>query len=133
MTLPDPIGDIRNLLLADAGVTAITSLVYGGELPEEEAANMPQAAVVIAPSGGLGRLKTMLTRTIRVDTTCYGATLHDSWNLHLAVREALETMSRPTGSVKTIEMASEAANARDSVKQWPTCYASYTVLTTTAV
>lgn len=133
MTLPDPIGDIRDLLLNDAGVSAITTMIYGGEIPEDQASTMPTSAVVVCPAGGLGRLKTMLTRTIRVDTTCYGATLHDSWNLHLAVREALENLDHPTGCVKSIEMASEAANARDTVKQWPICYASYTVLTTVTV
>jgi hypothetical protein len=75
----------------------------------------------------------MKTRTVRIDTICYGATLYDSGELHRAVRGALETLSRTFGSVKSIEMASEAANARDSVKQWPTCYASYLALTTTRV
>lgn len=134
MTLPDPIKDIRDLLLATSAVTTIASQrVFGGELPEAEATSMPRAAVVVKPSGGMGRLKLMKTRMIRVDTICYAATLHDSWALHLAVREALETLARPKGSVKSIEMASEAVNARDSVKQWPTCYASYSALTTTTV
>jgi len=134
VTLPDPIADLRTLLLADSGVAAIAGTsVYGGELPEPQAATAPAAAVVLRPSGGIGRLKTMKTRTIRIDTVCYGQTLKDSWTLHLAVREALETLARPTGCVKSVEMASEAANARDSVKQWPTCYASYSVLTTTTV
>lgn len=134
MTLPDPIADIRTHLLADSAVAALVGTrVFGGELPQALATDTPPASVVVKPSGGVGRLKRMKTRMIRVDTICYAATLHDSWALHLAVREALETMSRPTGSVKTIEMASEAANARDSAKQWPTCYASYSALTTTTV
>ena len=134
MTLPDPIADLRAFLLADSGVAAIAGTgVYGGELPEAQATTAPAPAVVIKPAGGIGRLKTMKTRAIRIDTVCYGLTLKDSWKLHLAVREALETLARPTGCVKSVEMASEAANARDSVKQWPTCYASYSVLTTTTV
>ena len=134
MTLPDPIADLRSLLLADSGVAAIAGTsVYGGELPQAQATTAPDPTVVIKPAGGIGRLKTMKTRTIRIDTVCYGQTLKDSWTLHLAVREALETLGRPTGCVKSVEMASEAANARDSVKQWPTCYASYSVLTTTTV
>lgn len=133
MTLPDPIGDLRTLLLNDGGVTAITELIYGDELPEDQASIMPTNAVVLTRAGGLGRLKQMLTRTIRVDTTCYGATLYDSGALHDAVREALENLTRPTGCVKSVEMASEAVNGRDTVKQWPICYASYTVLTTVTV
>ena len=134
MTLPDPIADLRTLLLADPGVAALAGeSVYGGELPEAQATVAPAVAVVIRPAGGIGRLKLMKTRMIRVDTICYAATLKDSWTLHLAVREALETLGRPTGCVKSVEMAAEAANARDSAKQWPTCYASYSVLTTTTV
>lgn len=134
MTLPDPIADIRTLLLADAAVAAIAGTrVFGGEIPENEAAAMPEATVVVKAAGGPGRPKFMKIRRIRVDTICYAATLHDSKQLHDAVREALETLDRPSGSVKSIEIASEALNARDQVKQWPTCYASYSALTTTSV
>jgi hypothetical protein len=134
MTIADPISDIRTLLLADTAVAGLVDTrVFGGELPEAESAQMPRAAVVVSPAGGPGRPKFMKIRHTRVDTICYGATLHDSWQLHLAVREALETLARPSGSVKAIEMSAEAANARDPVKQWPTCYASYRVLSTISV
>jgi hypothetical protein len=134
MTIADPIADIRTLLLADTAVAALVDTrVFGGELPEAESAQMPRAAVVVSPAGGPGRPKFMKIRHTRVDTICYGATLHDSWALHLAVREALETLARSSGSLKAIEMSADAANARDPVKQWPTCYASYRVLSTISV
>lgn len=134
MTIADPIADIRTLLLADTAVAALVDTrVFGGELPQAEAAQMPRAAVVVSPAGGPGRPKFMKIRHTRVDTICYGATLHDSWKLHLAVREALETLDHRSSSVMAIEAASDAANARDSVKQWPTCYASYRVLSTIRV
>lgn len=133
MTLPDPIGDLAALLKADTGVLAITSRIFSGGIPQSQQAGMPQATVVVKPAGGPGRPKLMLIRRTTVDTICYGASLHDAWQLHLAVREALETLDRPTGSVKTVEMASEAVLAIDASTEWPTCYASYRVLATTQV
>lgn len=134
MTIPDPIADIRTLLLADTGVSDLVSTrVFHSELPEAESANMPRQAVVLAQAGGPGRLKTMRTRTIRLDTICYGATLYESQRLHDTVREALETLATTSGSVKTVEMVSEGQNGRDPLKQWPVCFASYRVLTTISV
>lgn len=134
MTIPDPIADIRALLAADAGVSGLVGTrVFHSELPESESPNMPQQAVVIAQAGGPGRPKTLKTRTIRLDTICYGATLYESLQLHLAVREALETLAKTSGSVKSIETVSDGQNARDPLKQWPVCFASYRVLTTISV
>lgn len=134
MTIPDPLADIRAFLLADAGVEALAGTrVFIAEIPEAQAAGMPEATVVIAVAGGPGRPKTTKIRRLRIDTICYGETLHESKNVHDAVREALETLSHPIGSVKAVESASEAINARDSVKQWPTCYASYSAFTVTTV
>lgn len=134
MTIPDPLADIRALLLGDTAVEALVGTrVFVAEIPEAQSAGMPQKTVVISPAGGPGRPKGLKIRHLRIDTICYGATLRESKDVHDAVREALETLSIPTGSVKTIEMAADAQNARDLVKQWPTCYASYLALTATAV
>lgn len=134
MTVPDTLDDIRTLLLADAAVAAATSSrVFSGELPEEESRLMPRAAVVVSPAGGPGRQGTTKYRRTRVDTTCYGATLHESWQVHLAVREALETLSRRDNSLISLEMTSDGALARDPLKQWPTCYASYRLLSPISV
>lgn len=134
MTIPDPIKDIRDLLLADAGVAALAGTrVFHSELPESESTLMPRQAVVVAQAGGPGRPKTLKVRTTRLDTICYGATLYESYELHLAVREALETMSRRSQSAISVEMVSDGQNARDPLKQWPVCFASYRLLSTTSV
>ena len=51
--------------------------------------------------------------------------------LHHTVREAVETLARTSGSFKAIETVSDGQNGRDPLKQWPVCFASYRVLTTT--
>lgn len=134
MTIPDPIGDLAIFLKANTGVAAIAGTrVFSGGLPQSQQASMPQATVIVKPAGGSGRPKLLKIRRITVDTVCYGASLHQAWQLHLAVREALETLARPTRSVKAVEMAAEAVNAIDASTQWPTCYASYRVLATTVI
>lgn len=134
MSIPDPIADIVTLLLADNAVAALVDeRVFGAELPADEAKDMPRAAIVVSPAGGPGRPGTVKYRRLRVDTICFGADLLESWQVHAAVREVLETLAHRDSSLFSIEMSSEAANARDPVKQWPTCYASYRVLTATAL
>lgn len=138
--LPDPIADIRALLAADTdiqtlvGQTAASDYrVFHSELPDTESGSMPRQAVVLAQAGGPGRAKRTNLRRIRLDTICYGATLYESQRLHDVVREVLEGLARTSSSVKTIEMSSEGQNGRDPLKQWPVCFATYTVLATTSV
>lgn len=126
MTPPDPITDIVALLEADTSVTDLTSLIFGGGLPE--GTEMPQAAVIVKPAGGQGRRGYELHRNTRVDTICYGRTLKESWDLHRAVRDVLESLRHPTStSILWASIASDGANAIDQTTQWPTCFASYTI------
>lgn len=134
MTIPDPIADLRQVLLNDAAVAALVDdRVYHSELPEAQSSSMPEQAVVLALAGGPGRLKTTQLRHLRLDTLCYGATLYESQQLHAAVREALETLDRRSDSAISVEMASDGQNGRDPLKQWPVCLASYRLLSTTSV
>lgn len=128
MTVPDPISLIVELLANDAAVTGLVGgRVHGGGLSESTRAGMPQPAVVVAPAGGTGRPGYMLVRRGRIDTVCYATTLHQSWLVHLAVREVLENLRRD-GALVWAEIESDGANALDPVELWPTCYASYTVM-----
>ena len=129
MSIPDPVSLIVVLLKADTDVAALVSdHVYGGGLPK--GLEMPQAAVVVSAAGGPGRAGSEGWRRNRIDTTCYGTTLHESWQLHLAVREALETLA-PADGLKEAHTISDGANAIDPVELWPCAYASYLVLSTT--
>ena len=132
--IPDPIEDIRALLLAASSVTALVDdRVYHSELPPAQSASMPEQAVVLALAGGGGRPKLTKIRRLRLDTICYGATLYESQQLHAAVREVLEAFTRLSGSLLSVEMAADGQNGRDPLKQWPVCFATYTVLATVSV
>lgn len=138
-SIPDPIADLRALLAADTGIQTLVGQTAGGdvrvfhsELPDTESESMPSQAVVLSQAGGPGREKRTHLRRIRVDTFCYGETLYESQRLHDTVREVLEELARTTNSIKTIEITSDGQNGRDPLKQWPVCYATYSVLTTTS-
>jgi len=128
MSIPDPIGEIVDLLLDDSNVAELADEnVFGGGLPATARASMPQAAVVVKPAGGPGKRGYNRHRTTRVDTVCYGSTLKESWDVHLAVREVLEGLRRD-GSIFWVIVSSDGTNAIDPVEQWPTCFASYNVM-----
>lgn len=133
MTIPDPIKLLVQTIAADSAVIALASTrVYGGGIHEKDMVGMPQYAVVVSPSGGAGRAGFNLWRRNRVDVTCYGTDLVESWRLYIAVREVLENLGR-SGPLIAVECSSDGANALDPVTLWPTCYASFTVTSTVAV
>jgi hypothetical protein len=127
VSIPDPIAEIVTLLKDGTAVAALAGArVYGGQLPQAETGEQPRAAVVVSPAAGPGRAGVMKIRRNRVDTTCYGATLNQAWKLHLAVREALETMEPSLDHhLLTIQTVADGALGLDPVTQWPTCYATY--------
>jgi len=128
MTIPDPIAEIVALLQADLDVSEIAAgNVFGGGLPQTVREQMPVAAVVVTAAGGPGRRGYLRYRRTRIDTTCYGETLKQSWDLHAAVREVLETLDRD-GSLFWAQTITDGVNAIDRVEQWPTCYAGYMVM-----
>ncbi len=133
MTIPDPIAEIVALLLNDLDVTDLVGdLVFGGGLTSEARKDMPQPAVIVSAAGGPGRRGYIRTRRTRVDTSCYGTTLKQSWDVHLAVREVLENLRRPSATLFWAETISDGANAIDPHEQWPVCFASYMVMSADA-
>lgn len=132
MSIPDPIAEIVALVAADADVAAICAdNVFGGGIPISVKEQMPQAAVVVTASGGPGRRGYTRYRETRVDTTCYGQTLKESWDLHLAVREVLENLRR-SGSLFWARTITDGTNAIERTEQWPTCFAGYLVMSADA-
>jgi hypothetical protein len=132
VSIPDPIAEIRTLLLADTDVASLAGTrVYGDDIAEGDQGSMPQATVVLREAGGPGRLGFTLYRRTRIDTLCYGKSLSESAQLHRYVREVLETMNRPTGTLFTAEVSSDGRNGRDPDTQRSLCIASYLVMSAT--
>ena len=135
ITVPDVPAAIRAHLLADAGVAAqVGTRVYSQELPRDMADDMPVKAVVArSSSGGFGPGRLSLpVQSLRIDTTCYGASTVDAYAVHAAVHKALKYLSRRTiGAVllhwATVDIA--ALHGRDpDVPEWAFVFASWNVL-----
>jgi hypothetical protein len=99
--MQDVVKAVRDFLLADAGVQAILSptaadvRVFGIELPQAEAAEMPRKAIVIKRISGAGGLGGRLQlESGYLDLVCYGETPLEASRLRGAVRDALRECIR---------------------------------------
>lgn len=130
----DPLAALRAVVVADATVSALTTHVFAGEIPEADNNLMPRASVVLSPSGGPGSSDYLDFGASRVDVWCYGANLHEAYVVYLAVYQALKQMRRQKvplagGNVllHTADPLSKGSTGRDPEKQWPTCLSSWLV------
>lgn len=107
----------------------MSTRIFGGTLPPEEADDMPRAAIVLRPMGGPG---TEWLRTVdqRIDIACYGATPAAAYSLALLVYDALAWLTkRSIGSGKVYRVVPELSplSLIDPDTDWPYAVASYLV------
>ncbi len=130
----DPILALREFLLADLSVTTeIGSRVYGGELPKNQVSSMPVKAIVVnlapgASSFGGGYQE---FSDIAVDTTCYGATPHEAFQVWRVLYPALKQMRRNIKQQAMLHWANRSAGPlplRDPDTDWPFIFGSWQVL-----
>lgn len=95
MAIPDALGALRTIVGLDGGITAATAgRIYIGELPPDEAALQPRAAVLIQPAGGLPEMGEAKLAWPRIDARCYGRTPNEAWRLSLQLHELLKGIRR---------------------------------------
>lgn len=130
----DPVAAVVELLKADAGTAAIAGTrVFGGELPADEAANMPRAAIVVAASGGTSLTAKSFAEfdTARVDLFAYGATPREAEQLADTAALALRRARRKVWAgtlIHWINPAGGSAGARDPDAAWPRVFRSFQLL-----
>ncbi|WP_048648949.1 tail completion protein gp17 [Nitratireductor soli] len=121
------------LLKSDAAVTALCAdRVFGDELPNDEAAAMPRAAIVVRASGGTSIAAGSFIQhdTQRLDLVAYGATKFDADALRRAARRVLTALRRRViGNVLIhwIESAGGFSSGRDRDGAWPYAFQSFQV------
>lgn len=131
--MSDIVGALVAMLKADAGVAALAGTrVFGGELPADETAAMPRAAIVIAPSGGVSLTGASFLEadTQRVDLVAWGATPLSAAALLAAADEAMRGARRASWAnvlIYWVNRAGGYAAARDRDGQWPFAFRSYQV------
>ena len=134
--MSDPVAAIVALLKADAGVSALVSTrVFGEELPQAQAADMPRKGVVIRSAGGVSPVGGTLRHTgRRVDAICWGETPYEAGRINRAVFCALKEVRRErialdAGAVLIhwIEDASGPLSLRDADTSWPAVTQSFQI------
>lgn len=129
----DPIAAIVEALKADAGTAALAGArVFGGELPEDEAAAMPRQAIVLAPSGGVSLTGGSYVEhdTGRFDLFAYGATPREAKELADTAALALRRLRRSVFAnalIHWLQPAGGATDGRDPDAAWPRSFRSFQV------
>lgn len=133
--IPSVITALTEFLKADADVASLAGTrVFGAELPEGEAINMPRASVVCRPSGGGSYIPGRSYIEIadpRVDITCYGATPYQADRTHRAVHAALKQMRRNVSAGCLLHWALPTVSPlqlRDPDAEWPMVLSVWQVL-----
>lgn len=137
MIAADMIGAVVALLKADADLAALVGArVFGLELPEGEAKNMPRKGVVVRPSGGIdlaGGYSEIVAE--RIDAISWGETPYEASKISRAVFAALKRARRQIvavdGSNVLIHSAEEAGgriSIRDQETNWPAMTQAFQVL-----
>ena len=132
MAEADIIGAIVDLLKADSNIAAAGDLVFGGELPANETANMPRRAIIVQPSGGVSLAAGSFINhdTQRVDLFCYGKTPYEAEDLRRLARRALTSVRRRIVGGCLIHWAEPAGGfsaGRDRDAAWPVAFQSFQV------
>lgn len=127
----DVVGALRTFLKADAGVSAITSNVYGGSLPRSVDSAQPEASVVLRRAGGgaIGRVNQFGDK--RIDVDCYGANEKEASDLFDAVYAALKGMGTQVVDQVLIHWAAcvvDGTSGHDPQTTWPVCIGTFQVL-----
>lgn len=131
MAEADIIAAIVKRLEAAVDVAALADgRVFGGELPAEEAAHMPRAAVVIRPSGGASLTAGTFSRhdTQRFDLLAYSATAAEANRLARICRADLTALRRRVVAgclIHWIERAGGFTAGRDKDAAWPIAFQSF--------
>jgi hypothetical protein len=128
----DVVGALRAFLLADAGVSAITTNVYAGSLPRSvsEGTEAPTAVILRRAGGGsLGQTNRFGDK--RIDVDCYGVNEKAASDLFDAVYAALKGMGTTVVNQVLLHWAicvADGTSGHDPQTTWPVCVGTFQVL-----
>lgn len=131
--IANPTKAVIDILKADSSITALVSTrVFGIELPQDEAKNMPRKAIVIQPSGGgtfpVGSNDFVEHSTLRFDAFCYGETPFEAEKVRREVYDVLKQLKRTvinTVLIHWINSAGGLISLRDPETHWPVMFQSH--------
>jgi len=128
----DVIGALRSFVLADPGVSALTTNVYAGSLPRSvQEGSSPPTAVILRRAGGGSLGQTNNFGDKRVDVDCYGANEKAASDLFDAVYAALKGMGTTVENQVLLHWAicvADGTSGHDPQTTWPVCIGTFQVL-----
>lgn len=131
--MADPIRALVEWLETDGDIAAASaSRIFGGELPADEAASMPRAAIVVSASGGASLTAGTYARhdTQRVDVLAYGETPLEANALARMCRLRITGLRRKVIAGCLIHWADVAGGlsaGRDRDTVWPYAFHSFQI------
>lgn len=132
MSRPDPISSTAAFLAADSEVDAeVAGLVFGHELPTEQADLMPRKCLVVSGAGGFGSGGYLPVDRGRLDLRSYGITHEEAMDVALAAHNALKTMRRTVIGDVVLYSADPSGGflgLREPDTKWPLVLRSYLLL-----
>lgn len=128
----DVIAAIVDYLAAGDLVDTIDDRIFGHELPEAQADDMPRPAIVVSEAGGYAdNLPEVLDRA-RVDFRCYGRTLDEAKRLAVIVADRMRTLRRYAASNGVLLHAPQRSGGflplREPAGDWPLVLRSWVVI-----
>lgn len=133
MTVPDPLAALVAFVAGDAEVAALVGArVFGQELPAGEVQQMPRPCVVLQTAGGFGERGEAPVQRVRVDARCYGRTLHEAMQVHLAVygalRKRLLRSQQGDALLHSAILEGGPSPLRDPDADWPFVLSSWQII-----
>jgi hypothetical protein len=133
--LGDSIAAHIEWLAGDSAIVEATTetnpgdLIFGHELPLNQANQMPRSCIVVSDAGGFTEgLPEVLDRS-RVDVRAYGRTMDEAKRLAVLVRLRMKTLTRWTSSLGLVLHAPRPAGGyiplREPAGGWPLVLRSY--------
>lgn len=131
--ITDPLAAVIRYLKLDADTTAMTTSIFGGELPDAQVKGMGQACVVLRKTGG-GLLPIsgsyVQVSDVRVDAYAYGSTPLQADRLYRCVAGALKQMRSNTQGRTRLMWAKPAGgplSLREQDTEWPLVLSTWQV------
>lgn len=133
--IADSVKAVKDILAADSSVIALVGTrVFGIELPQSEANNMPRKCIVIKPSGGagfgVGDRDFVKHSADRVDIFYYGETPFEANKLRRTAYDVLKQVSRTVVNQVLVHWLNRAGGPiplRDPDTTWPLTFESFQV------
>ena len=130
----DLVAALVALFRDDTEISALAGdRVFGNELPRSAIAKMPQAAIVIVPSGGISISGDTFAEhdSQRFDIRSYGSTQFEADSLRREIYRLLRRLPRTISEGVLIHSCSTAGgytSLRDSDGDWPVFMQSFQIL-----